>query len=137
MAVLLHAAAADREGAIARGVEVFRTIGSPSFPFEEAEIRSLAALSYDRGFSPVGTARQLVAILASGDRTERLRGLRLPTLVIHGKDDPLVPSLPARPPAPSPAPPCSPSTAWATTCRARCGRGLIDAISDLASRADA
>ncbi|MBX3024384.1 alpha/beta hydrolase [bacterium] len=91
MAVLLTPPPADREGAIARGVEVFRTIGSPGFPFDEPEIRRLAALSYDRGFNPVGTARQLVAILASGSRVERLRELRRPTLVIHGTDDPLVP----------------------------------------------
>ena len=70
---------------------MFRTIGSPGFPFDEAEVRRLATLAYDRGFNPTGTARQLVAILASGSRTERLRDLRLPTLVIHGKDDPLVP----------------------------------------------
>src|SRR5512143_392627 len=91
MAVLLTPPPPDREGAIARGVEVFRTIGSPGFPFDEAEIRRLGALTYDRGFNPSGTARQLVAILASGDRTERLRALHLPALVIHGQDDPLVP----------------------------------------------
>jgi pimeloyl-ACP methyl ester carboxylesterase len=91
MAVLLTPPPPDREGAIARGVEVFRTIGSPGFPFDEPEVRALAALSYDRGFNPVGTARQLVAILASGSRVERLRGLHLPALVIHGTEDPLVP----------------------------------------------
>jgi len=91
MAVLLTPPPPDRDGAIERGVTVFRIIGSPGFPFEEDEVRRLATLAYDRGFNPTGTARQLVAILASGSRVERLRGLRVPTLVIHGKDDPLVP----------------------------------------------
>ncbi|MFN8644573.1 MAG: alpha/beta hydrolase [Candidatus Binatia bacterium] len=91
MAVLLTPPPPDREGAIERGVTVFRTIGSPGFPFDEDEVRALAARSFDRGFNPVGTARQLVAILASGSRVERLRALRLPALVIHGTDDPLVP----------------------------------------------
>ena len=91
MAVLLTPPPPDRAGAIERGVQVFRTIGSPGFPFDEEEVRRLAGLSYDRGFNPNGTARQLVAILASGSRVERLRELRVPTLVIHGKDDPLVP----------------------------------------------
>jgi pimeloyl-ACP methyl ester carboxylesterase len=91
MAVLLTPPPSDRAGAIERGVTVFRTIGSPGFPFEEDEVRRLATLAYDRGFNPTGTARQLVAILASGSRVERLHGLRVPTLVIHGKADPLVP----------------------------------------------
>jgi pimeloyl-ACP methyl ester carboxylesterase len=71
-------------------VRTFRAIGSPGYPFDEARVRRLAAASYDRCFHPAGTARQLVAILASGDRTEALRGVRAPTLVIHGANDPLV-----------------------------------------------
>ena len=46
--------------------------------------------SYDRGIHPDGTARQLVAILASGDRTAELRQLDVPTVVIHGTDDALI-----------------------------------------------
>ena len=91
MGVLLTPPPPDREGAIERGVMVFRTIGSPGFPFDEAEIRSLAERSYDRGINPVGVARQLVAILASGSRVDALRALRVPALVVHGVDDPLVP----------------------------------------------
>jgi pimeloyl-ACP methyl ester carboxylesterase len=91
LGVLLTPPPPDREGAIERGVTVFRTIGSPGFPFDEAEVRSLAARAYDRGFNPAGVARQLVAILASGSRRAALRGLRLPTLVVHGVADPLVP----------------------------------------------
>ena len=91
MAVLLTPVPAEREANIERGVQVFRTIGSPGFPFDEARVRARAGRAYDRGFHPQGVARQLVAIVASGSRREALRKLRVPTLVIHGTGDPLVP----------------------------------------------
>jgi len=91
MSVLLAPPPTTREEAIERAVSVFRTIGSPGFPFDEADIRSRAARGFDRGFNPAGTVRQMVAILASGSRKDALKGVRVPTLVIHGKDDPLVP----------------------------------------------
>ena len=90
-AVLITPPPSTRAAAIEHGVTVYRTIGSPGFPFDEAEVRHLATVMYDRGFNPVGVARQLVAILASGDRTAALGRLRLPTLVVHGTQDPLVP----------------------------------------------
>jgi pimeloyl-ACP methyl ester carboxylesterase len=90
-AALLTPPVPDREGNVERAVGVFRTIGSPGFPFDEARVRQRAALAYDRGFHPAGVARQLVAIVASGSRREQLRELRVPALVIHGTDDPLVP----------------------------------------------
>jgi len=91
MAVLLQPPPQDREGSIERAVHVFRTIGSPGFPFDEARVRSRAARAFDRCFHPAGVARQLVAIVASGSRREALRELRIPTLVVHGADDPLIP----------------------------------------------
>jgi pimeloyl-ACP methyl ester carboxylesterase len=53
-------------------------------------VRDLAARSYERSWDPPGVGRQLVAIPASGDRTRRLGDVPVPTLVIHGADDPLV-----------------------------------------------
>ena len=91
MAVLLTPPPADRAGSLDAAVRTWRTIGSPGFPFDEAEVRRRAALAFDRGVNPPGVARQLVAILASGSRREALRGVRAPTLVIHGLADPLVP----------------------------------------------
>jgi len=91
MGVLLAPPPTTREEAIDRSVTVFRTIGSPGFPFDEDDIRTRAALSFDRGFNPAGTVRQLVAILASGSRKDALKAVHAPALVIHGKDDPLVP----------------------------------------------
>ena len=79
-----------REGAIESTVSTFRLIGSPGYPFEEEELRRMAQLGYDRGHNPAGTARQLAAILADGDRTERLRSVTAPTVVIHGTRDRMV-----------------------------------------------
>jgi pimeloyl-ACP methyl ester carboxylesterase len=89
--VVLRRAPRDKDAAVEYFVRVFRLIGSKGFPSDEDRIRELAAEAYDRGHSPAGTGRQLAAIMASGDRTDRLRGLRVPTLVFHGRDDPLVP----------------------------------------------
>ena len=91
MAVLLSPPVSGREENIERAVTVFRTIGSPGFEFDEKMVRDVAGRSFDRGFHPEGVARQLVAILASGNRKERLASVRVPTLVIHGNADPLVP----------------------------------------------
>jgi pimeloyl-ACP methyl ester carboxylesterase len=89
--VLLRRAPSDKDAAVEYFVRVFRLIGSKGFPADEDRIRALAGEAYDRGHSPAGTGRQLAAIMASGDRTDRLRGLRVPTLVFHGRDDPLIP----------------------------------------------
>jgi pimeloyl-ACP methyl ester carboxylesterase len=80
----------DRDQVIERAVKTFKVIGSPAYPFEEERIRSLAAASYDRGHSAAGVARQLHAILASGDRTVALEDLVVPTTVIHGSADVLI-----------------------------------------------
>ncbi|HSF02074.1 MAG TPA: alpha/beta fold hydrolase [Solirubrobacterales bacterium] len=87
---LLTSGPADREGFAESAVQVFRVIGSPGFDADEEKLRKLARASFDRGYYPEGTARQLLAILASGDRTETLRRLDVPTVVIHGTDDALI-----------------------------------------------
>jgi pimeloyl-ACP methyl ester carboxylesterase len=90
-AALLEPPPRDREGAMARAVKVFRTIGSPAFPLDEARVRERAGRSFDRCSHPAGVARQMLAVLASGSRVEGLRRVTVPTLVIHGSDDPLIP----------------------------------------------
>ena len=80
----------DRTQATDRAIDAFRLIGSPGFPFDEDEMRRLADLSYERGHDPAGTGRQLMAILAGGDRTRKLRTIRVPTVVIHGTKDRMV-----------------------------------------------
>jgi pimeloyl-ACP methyl ester carboxylesterase len=80
----------NREGAIESTLSTFRLIGSPDFPLDEEELRRIAQLSYERGYNPAGTARQLAAILASGDRVQELRRITAPTVVIHGTRDLMV-----------------------------------------------
>jgi pimeloyl-ACP methyl ester carboxylesterase len=89
--VLMRRAPSEREAFQDYFVRMFRIIGSPGFPQDEPRVRELAGATFDRAHKPEGSARQLAAILASGDRTPGLRRLRVPTTVIHGKDDPLIP----------------------------------------------
>ena len=91
MRVLMTPAPTQRAAYIDHHVEVAKVIGSPGFPFDEAAVRARGARTFDRGVSPAGVARQLVAILASGNRKPALASLHTPTLVIHGTADPLVP----------------------------------------------
>ncbi len=77
----------DRQGFIDWQVRAFRKIGSPGFEFDERAVADRAGRCYDRDHDRLGMARQSVAVLVSGDRTARLRSLRVPTLVIHGADD--------------------------------------------------
>jgi pimeloyl-ACP methyl ester carboxylesterase len=90
MRVLLTPPPGDRAGNVARGIEAWKVIGSPGFPLDEDRMRNLFGRAFDRGYHPAGVARQMVAILASGNRTAALRSVTVPTLVIHGAADPLV-----------------------------------------------
>lgn len=75
---------------------VMRTISGTGFPLESEELRALGRLAYERGSNPAGFHRQMAAIAKSGDRTRRLQGVRAPTLVLHGDQDPLVPLVAGR-----------------------------------------
>ncbi|MFN2615867.1 MAG: alpha/beta fold hydrolase [Thermoleophilaceae bacterium] len=79
-----------KEAYVERLVRLFRVVGSPGFERDEDALRRLAGQAYDRGVSNAGLARQLAAINASGHRKEDLRGIKAPTLVIHGTKDRLV-----------------------------------------------
>ena len=78
----------DRDGAVEATVATSRIIGGSLFDEDDAQARAREA--YDRCFNPAGSAFQIAAIAASGDRTERLGGVSIPTLVVHGREDPLV-----------------------------------------------
>ncbi len=88
-ATLLRPPALDRESYIDGYVETWRTIGSARY-FDEDATRARGGAMYDRAFFPAGTGRQLLGIMASGSRSDRLRTIDVPTLVIHGAVDPLV-----------------------------------------------
>jgi pimeloyl-ACP methyl ester carboxylesterase len=72
-------------------VNMFHVIGSPGYPTPDEVLRKRVADSVRRNVCPRGTARQMMAVASSGDRVALLRTIRVPTLVIHGSDDPLVP----------------------------------------------
>lgn len=83
--------AKDREAVIAHGMKVYRVIGSPGFSTSDAELRAKIEQSTDRSYYPLGVGRQLMAVLASGSRVDLLKTITVPSLVLHGADDPLVP----------------------------------------------
>jgi pimeloyl-ACP methyl ester carboxylesterase len=89
--LLTRRAPRERDAYVEHFVRMFRLIGSKGFPVDEDRVRELAAASHERGHHAAGTGRQLAAILASGDRTKLLREISVPTTVIHGTDDPLIP----------------------------------------------
>ena len=91
LALLLKRAPDEREAYLDFAVAVQKVIGSSKYVDEE-RVRAVAGAAFDRCHYPAGMMRQLVAIQASGDRTEQLKRLDVPTVVIHGSDDPLVPT---------------------------------------------
>jgi pimeloyl-ACP methyl ester carboxylesterase len=72
-------------------VALFRAIGSPAFPIPEADLRARITRGVERALYPVGTLRQMVAVVSDKDRAAVLGRITAPTLVVHGSADPLVP----------------------------------------------
>jgi pimeloyl-ACP methyl ester carboxylesterase len=72
-------------------VRLFKVIGSPGFPLDEAALRERVLAGTRRSYHPAGSLRQMAAIAADTRRADELARIRIPTLVLHGKDDPLVP----------------------------------------------
>ena len=76
---------------VEHGMMLARTIGSPGYPAPEDRLRERTLASVRRSFYPEGPTRHLSAIVADGDRRAMLRDIAVPTFVLHGEDDPLVP----------------------------------------------
>ena len=89
--MLFKPAPTDREAYFASYAQTWKVLRAGSFPQDEARDLARAAENFERGLNPAGVARQLAAILASGSRKQALASVRVPTLVIHGAIDPLVP----------------------------------------------
>ena len=89
--ILMKPFPGDREGYIEAFVAAFHTLSGPIHPTNDGLTRRWAAEHYDRGLNPDGITRQMAAIMASGDRTARLKQVAVPTLVLHGSADPLLP----------------------------------------------
>lgn len=79
------------EELVSHGIMLARTIGSPGYPSPEERLRERTLTSVRRSFYPEGPTRHLSAIVADGDRSSMLGDISVPTLVLHGEDDPLVP----------------------------------------------
>jgi proline iminopeptidase len=84
-------ASKSRADRLAFSLETWRLIGSSAYPRSEAEMKQFILRNMERGVTGPGIARQTAAIMAASDRTEQLRLLDVPSLVVHGKEDVLVP----------------------------------------------
>ncbi len=80
----------DMDSIRAHGVRVARAIGSPQYPAPVERLHQNIESNFNRSFYPEGMARQMAAIIADGDRRQRLANVKAPTLVVHGEADPLV-----------------------------------------------
>jgi len=80
----------DPESVITHKMQTQRVIESPRYPMDDAELRRYAEVGYRRCHHPVGVARQLAAVLADVGRVDLLAGITVPSMVVHGADDPLV-----------------------------------------------
>jgi pimeloyl-ACP methyl ester carboxylesterase len=88
MSALLTPPPKERDAFIDHTAKTWSIFSGPHYDEERARRR--AATAYDRCFNPAGAAFQMAAIMADGDRTDRLAGVRCPTVVIHGRADTLV-----------------------------------------------
>lgn len=91
MALLSRPDGRDTEAVVRHLEKVMRLIGSPAYPPAGEALRQRLRASVQRAWRPAGTARQLAAVMADGDRTHLLAHIGAPTRVIHGEADPLVP----------------------------------------------
>ena len=92
VAVLLASSGVDdAEAAIPLSIQAWQVFAGPHFNSEKVGCARFAGRAIERAYRPDGTLRQLAAILADGDRRADLESLDVPTLVIHGDADPLVP----------------------------------------------
>ena len=79
------------EAAIDYSVRVLKTVSGPAFPSSDAQLRERVTAAVRRSFHPDGVVRQMLAVMADKERAGQLAKIAVPTLVLHGKSDPLVP----------------------------------------------
>ena len=87
---LFKPAPSDRDGYIENSIRIGKILYGSGFPYNEEKARKLAGILFDRCFYPYGFGRQLLAIMANGNRKSKLSSVKVPTLIIHGNDDRLV-----------------------------------------------
>jgi pimeloyl-ACP methyl ester carboxylesterase len=89
--LLKRPASSEPQAVVDHYVRLFKAIGSPGYPVPESDMRERILRGVERSFHPVGTLRQMVAIISDTTRAEQLARIKSPTLVLHGRADPLVP----------------------------------------------
>ena len=90
LSVLLEPAPTDREGYIDSSVLSSRVTGGSGFSINEERVRERAGQAFDRSFNPDGVIRQYAALMSAGSSKHDLKSLSVPTLIIHGSEDPLI-----------------------------------------------
>ncbi|MCP5160738.1 MAG: alpha/beta hydrolase [Hahellaceae bacterium] len=92
--VLMHmsktGANPTRESVIERSIKFFNMVGSPAYPSPDQRRADMAGAAFDRAYRPEGVLRQMHGILATGGFSDISASIKAPTLIIHGKEDPLV-----------------------------------------------
>ena len=83
---------AQVDSIVAHAMRIYRLIGSPGYPADPLELRAQLERAVRRSYRPASVARQVAAIMADGDRSPLLPRIAVPTQVIHGRADPLVPA---------------------------------------------
>jgi pimeloyl-ACP methyl ester carboxylesterase len=79
------------EAVVKHLMRILALIGSPGYPADPAWLHARLDATVRRAWRPAGTARQLVAVAADGDRTPLLARITAPTGIVHGEADPLIP----------------------------------------------
>ena len=90
LSVLLEPGPSDREAYIESSVLSSRVTGGSRFSIDEARVRERAGKAFDRSFNPDGVTRQYAAMMSAGSNKHDLTSLTVPTLIIHGSEDPLI-----------------------------------------------
>lgn len=91
MEAMMAPAPEEREAFIDYMLNILKLTYGTGLPFDKEFHRSLTARSYDRSFCPEGTGRQYLAKMVQKDRTAELGKLEVPSLIVHGDEDPLIP----------------------------------------------
>ncbi|NVO05382.1 MAG: alpha/beta fold hydrolase [Rhodoferax sp.] len=81
----------NEEAVVQHTLRLFQAVGSPAFPIPAEEAAQRIRQAFRRSYRPVGTLRQMLAVVADGERAALLARITSPTLVLHGRADPLVP----------------------------------------------
>ncbi|HEX4860330.1 MAG TPA: alpha/beta hydrolase [Rhizomicrobium sp.] len=89
-ALVTRPPSSDRDAVVAHSLKGRRAYASTRWPFDEVRLSALVGRNFDRSYYPEGTSRQWAAILAAPPRTERLKSLKIPSLVLHGSADTLI-----------------------------------------------